>query len=75
MLPFLKNSKDASASSPVESIKRESDGGEDHDYGLESCGHDILEAIKANDAAGIGAAIKAAFDILDSQPHKEGPHV
>jgi len=73
MLPFQKK-KEASVSAPVEVIKRESDEPEEYDY-LESCGHDLLSAVEAKDPKGIAVALRAAFEICDSQPHEEGPHV
>lgn len=75
MLPFQKN-KEASVSVAPDVIKRDSDEPkEDHDYGLEACGSDLIAAVKSGDASAVGAALKAAFELCDSQPHQEGPHV
>lgn len=74
MLPFLKRRDEASASSPVESIKREHD--EDHEYdALESAVEDLFSAFKANDVKAGCEALRAAFEICDLEPHEEGPHV
>lgn len=75
MLPFLKHSKEASVSMPSDSIKRKSDDEESEDYdSLESAAEDLHSAIKSGDTKGIAMALRAAFDILDSEPHFEGQH-
>ncbi len=66
--------KEASASGPVESVKRESDHEEEYDA-LHVAAEDILSAIKSNDAKALAQAFKAACDIVDSEPHVEGEHV
>ena len=73
MLPFLKNAQDAASSSPIEPIKRGSDHEEDYD-GLHACAEDLHAAVKSGDISGIASALKAAFQICDSEPHEEGPH-
>lgn len=61
--------------------KRKPDGGseESHmegeeDAGLDACSEDLIRAMHAKDAKGVTSALKAAFEILDSMPHEEGPH-
>lgn len=73
MLPFLKN-KEASASGPVESIKRSPDDGADYDM-LDSAAEDLMHAVHSKDIKAIASALKAAFEICDSQPHEEGEHI
>ena len=48
--------------------------GDDQDYHLEDCAHDIIAAVKANDPYMLADALREAFQKLDSEPHKEGPH-
>ena len=74
MLPFHKLRQDASASSSVESIKRESDHEEEYDA-LESAAEDLCHAIEAKDYKAAAAALRAAFDLLESEPHHEGEHI
>lgn len=74
MLPFLKNQKEVGASGSSEPIKRKPDEPEDYDY-LESAAEDILSAIASKDAKALAVAIKAAFEICDSEPHEEGEHI
>ena len=73
MLPFLK-AKEASVSMPAESVKRKPDEEEDMDY-LEGCMAELCEAVKSGDAKGAAAAFRAAFQILESEPHEEGEHL
>lgn len=71
MLPFLKNKQEGSMSGPVEPIKREHD--EDYDM-LESAAEDLISAVHSKDVKAVASALKAAFEMCDSQPHEEGPH-
>jgi len=70
MLPFLKNKLEASTSAPVESIERKPDEDKEYDP-LESAVEDFCHAIKADDYAAGAAALRAAFELLESQPHEE----
>jgi hypothetical protein len=70
MLPFLKKNQDSASSEPVESMDREPD----YDS-LEAACQDLFEAFKSNDLKAGAAAIRAAFELCDAEPHHEGPHV
>lgn len=73
MLPFLKRHKEASTSAPTDRMVREHD--EDHDMdSMEVAAHDLKEALKKDDVQAIAQALRAAFEIADSEPHEEGPH-
>lgn len=74
MLPFLKLNQDAAASGPVESIKREPDEGEEYDV-LESAAEDLCKAIHSKDYKAVAEALRAAFELCDSEPHQEGEHI
>lgn len=74
MLPFLKLNKDASASGPVDSLERNPDSEPEYDA-LESAAEDLINAIHSKDAKGAAAALRAAFELADSQPHEEGEHI
>lgn len=75
MLPFLK-SKDKSANvglivktrAPDESSESKD---EDSSAGIESCAQALISAIHSRDAKAAAAAIKDAFDILQSGPSEE----
>lgn len=71
MLPFLKHNQEGSASAPIESIKREPDeesGGYDL---LESAAEDLCHAIDNKDYKAIAEALRAAFELMESEPHQE----
>jgi hypothetical protein len=70
MLPFLKNKHEASASGPVESLERKPDHEEEYD-GLESAFEEICSAVESKDYKAGATALRAAFDLLESQPHEE----
>lgn len=73
MLPFLKKSKESSASAPVESIERKPDEDKPYDALLVAA-EDMISAFKADSPKDLAAAIRAAFELCDSEPHEEGPH-
>ncbi len=75
MLPFLKTRKQDAGISTVYRASDESKPEEKDDAsGLHAAAGDLHKAIQSNDIKGIAAALKAAFEICDSQPHEEGPH-
>lgn len=71
LLPFLKNKhKDVG----VIVQHRAPDSPEqaaESDSGLHAAAQDMLSAISSGDAARLAQAVKAAFQILESQPHEE----
>lgn len=42
--------------------------------GVKAAAVDLIRAMHAKDEDGVAMALKAAFEILDSQPHEEGEH-
>lgn len=74
MLPFLKNKLEASISVPDEKIKREPDEEPEYDS-LEAAVEDLFSAYKSSDTKAGAAALRAAFELCDSEPHEEGPHL
>ena len=74
MLPFLKNMQEASASAPADPVKRNPDNEEDYDS-LHVAAEDVIAAVHAKDAKALAQALKAAFEIIDSEPHEEGEHL
>ena len=36
---------------------------------------ELIEAVHNHDVAGVADALKAAFELLDMEPHAEGPHL
>jgi hypothetical protein len=76
MLPFLKHTKEASVAETDGKIKRKSDSEDVQEYdSLESAVSELYEAMKKDDVKAGCIALRSAFQILDSEPHEEGPHV
>lgn len=76
LLPFLKNKrKETGVIVQQRSPDEPKDEMEGDDSGLHAAAQDILRAISDNDAEHLALAIRAAFEICDSQPHEEGPHL
>lgn len=73
MLPFLKNTKEASMSEDADPVKRKSDDGEDYDS-LEVAAQDLCDAIHSKDSKAVAEALRAAFQICDLEPHEEFDH-
>jgi len=80
-LPFLKKKQGSAQGIAIEYRKPDADGEGHHDKednddeGLRACSRDIIECIASRDEVGLSKALKAAFEICDSQPHVEGEHV
>jgi hypothetical protein len=45
------------------------------DEGLEQCAMELIDAVKGGDVPGVIGALRAAFHILDAEPHEEGEHL
>lgn len=71
MFPFRK--PEGSVSAPVDPIKRGSDYGDDGYDILDSAANDLIVAVHMKDIKAVAEALRAAFDICESQPHNEGP--
>lgn len=74
MIPFLKHSKEASVSGPIDIEKRKPDEESEYDA-LEAAAEDLGNALASKDFKAAAAALRAAFQLADSEPHEEGPHL
>jgi hypothetical protein len=75
MLPFLKNKHEGSISETPDAIKREHDEDSSEEYDmLESAAEDLISAVHSKDVKAVCSALRAAFEMLDMEPHQEGPH-
>jgi len=76
MLPFLKKTKEGSVSLPPDHITREPDGDSDAEGfdSLRVAAEDLCNAIHERDYSAAASALRAAFDLLEEEPHEEGPH-
>ena len=77
MLPFFKPRK--SAGVMVSSVKMNGEKGEEHmegeeDQGLMAASEELIRAVRQGDVEACARAWRAGFQILDSEPHEEGPH-
>jgi hypothetical protein len=45
------------------------------DEGLEQCAMELIDAVKGGDVQGVIGSLRAAFHILDAEPHEEGEHM
>lgn len=76
MLPFLKHSKEASVSVAPDTIKRKSDSEDESEYDpMHSAADDLIAAVHSKDTKATADALRAAFELADSEPHHEGPHI
>lgn len=77
MLPFLKPKRQdgviVAQRKPNGNIDMDLDKNMD-DESIDYCSQDLLDGINSKDIKKISSALKSAFEILDSQPHEEGPH-
>lgn len=78
MLPFLKKARVAGLiveqRKPDGKLEEQAPGQDDGDEGLRACAADLIKAVYAKDEAAVAAAFRAAFEILEMQPHAEAPH-
>jgi DNA-binding GntR family transcriptional regulator len=76
-LPFLMKPK-VSSTTIVEHRKPDETVGEDspdsNDEGLNSAASDLIDAVHSRDVKGAAAAMRAAFELMESQPHEEINH-
>lgn len=70
MLPFKKES---SMAQRVEVVQRPPDESREYDI-LEDIFEELMHAVQTNNKRAGAEAMRAMFDLLDAQPHYEGPH-
>ena len=78
MLPFFAKKKEASVSAPPSVIRREADEPldmDDDEQMLMHVAHELIESVHKRNTEHFILALRAAFQILDSEPHEEGPHL
>lgn len=73
MLPFLKKTKEASASMPVEAIERKPDEDKEFD-GLEAAMEELSAHLESKNFKAAAECFRAACELCDAEPHEEGPH-
>lgn len=71
-----KKQKDGAASMPVDSIERKPDEEKEDEFdSLEHSMSELHTALNSKDYKGAAEIFRSAFELLDSEPHEEGPHV
>lgn len=73
MLPFLKHKQEGSMSEEDDPVKRTPDEESEYDM-LESAAEDLISGMHSKDVKAVCSALRSAFEMLDSEPHEEGPH-
>ncbi len=64
-LPFLKRNDEASASLPVDPIKRKPDEGAEEYDSMHAAAEDLIKAIQSNNVAAVAEALRAAIDLCN----------
>jgi hypothetical protein len=73
VLPFLKRKDEAAPGLTIKTRTPDQNEEKDSDS-IESCAKELISAIHSHDAKATASALKAIFEIADSEPHEEGPH-
>lgn len=74
ILPFLAKKTQQSGLIVQERQPDEKSEGTDEDAGMHAAAKDLMDAVHAKDIKRVAEALRAAFQIADSEPHNEGPH-
>lgn len=71
-LPFLRKKQIAGVIYSHRAPDTATEGQEDNENaGLEACAQDLIDAIHSQDKRRAAAAMRDAFEILESEPHEE----
>ncbi len=70
MIPFLRKTQEASASAPVEHVRREPDEETEDIDGLTVAAQDLCDAVHKRDYKAVAEALKAAFAMMDEGPEE-----
>lgn len=80
LLPFLKKRQETGISGIIQKTREPDETSETADQpdskaAIKSAAKALIEAIHSRNVDGVADAIQNAFDIADSLPHEEGPHI
>lgn len=73
-LPWAPKSKEGGGAAAMEVVKREPDHEEGHDS-LHTAMEELHSALDSKDYKRAASVFRAAFDLLEIEPHEEGPHI
>jgi hypothetical protein len=57
----------------MQHVRREPDGEAEPD-GLEVAAQDLCDAVHRRDYKAVAEAMRAAFELMEAEPHAEAPH-
>lgn len=74
---FLKKTKESGISGIIMKHRKPDESAEqpEENQALKSAARDILDAVESRDVDRLESAIRAAFQICDSEDHVEGEHI
>lgn len=75
MLPWIKKNDDVAAVAVPEKVERKPDEESDEFDSLEGAMSELHSALNSKDYKGAAEIFRSAFELLDSEPHIEGPHL
>lgn len=79
MLPFMKPKQQVGVivknRTPDAPVGDDTDNSSSANEGLEAAATDLIRAVHSKDIKQVADALRAAFEICDSEPHEEGPHL
>ncbi len=78
MLPIFDNKKKIQSGISIKTRtpdEKPEENQDDSSAAIEACAQDLISAVQSNNVKAAAEAIKSAFEILESQPHSEGPHI
>lgn len=79
MLPFLKPKYQTGIITKVRepdgNMTEDADDQSDDGAGLKAAAADLIRAVHAKDEDGTVSALRAAFELLEMEPHEEGEHI
>jgi len=78
MLPWQKNKDKSQAGISIKYRQPDESKAQNEDSpaaAMEAAAQNILSAIEQKDYKHLALALQNAFEIADSQPHEEGPHM
>ena len=73
ILPFLKK-KNASVGVITQDLTHQIHQKDEENHGLIAAARDLIDAIHNNDEKAAAAAMQAAFELMELQPHEEAEH-
>jgi hypothetical protein len=71
MLPWLKPKSQTGVIIQARKPDADKEPKDSEDQGLKACAEDLISAVESKDSSRVAAALRAAFQICESEPHDE----